>query len=136
LGVQPLVDAYHCEWKRVVDDPQQRKRFRQFVNTDETEPVIEFVHQREQTRPADWVPEVVSLEQIGLPNGKSLADYRAERADKTRWIQVGSVDDFPHDGGATIQYGKVQIAVFNFASRGEWYACQQMCPHKKAFVLC
>jgi NAD(P)H-dependent nitrite reductase small subunit len=29
----------------------------------------------------------------------------------------------------------VQIAVFNFASRGEWYACQNMCPHKKAFVL-
>jgi nitrite reductase (NADH) large subunit len=25
--------------------------------------------------------------------------------------------------------------VYNFASRGEWYASQQMCPHKKAFVL-
>ena len=29
----------------------------------------------------------------------------------------------------------MQIAVFNFTSRGAWYACQQMCPHKKAFVL-
>ncbi len=29
----------------------------------------------------------------------------------------------------------MQIAVFNFASRGEWYATQNMCPHKKAFVL-
>jgi nitrite reductase (NADH) large subunit len=29
----------------------------------------------------------------------------------------------------------VQIAVYNFASRGEWFASQQMCPHKKAFVL-
>ena len=45
------------------------------------------------------------------------------------------MQDFPHNGGATIKYGKVQIAVFNFTSRGEWYACQQMCPHKKAFVL-
>lgn len=34
-----------------------------------------------------------------------------------------------------IKYGKVQIAVFNFTSRGEWYACQNMCPHKNAFVL-
>ena len=25
--------------------------------------------------------------------------------------------------------------MFNFASRGEWYACQNMCPHKREFVL-
>jgi nitrite reductase/ring-hydroxylating ferredoxin subunit len=25
--------------------------------------------------------------------------------------------------------------VFNFDSRGEWYACQNMCPHKRDFVL-
>jgi NAD(P)H-dependent nitrite reductase small subunit len=25
--------------------------------------------------------------------------------------------------------------VFNFSSRGKWYASQNMCPHKKAFVL-
>ena len=43
--------------------------------------------------------------------------------------------DFPHDGGATIKYGKTQIAVFHFASRGEWYACQNMCPHRREFVL-
>jgi len=48
---------------------------------------------------------------------------------------VGNVSDFPIDGGATIQRGKVQIAVFNFTSRGEWYASQNMCPHRKAFVL-
>jgi NAD(P)H-dependent nitrite reductase small subunit len=34
-----------------------------------------------------------------------------------------------------VKVGKVQIAVFNFASRGQWYACQNMCPHKNAFVL-
>lgn len=52
-----------------------------------------------------------------------------------RWINVGTVDDFPKDGGSTIKYGDVQIAVYNFASRGQWYACQNMCPHKNAFVL-
>jgi nitrite reductase (NADH) small subunit len=31
--------------------------------------------------------------------------------------------------------GDQQIAVFNFRSRGEWYACQNMCPHKKDMVL-
>jgi NAD(P)H-dependent nitrite reductase small subunit len=48
---------------------------------------------------------------------------------------VGFADDFPIDGGATVKYGKSQIAVFNFSSRGQWYATQNMCPHKKAFVL-
>ena len=52
-----------------------------------------------------------------------------------RWVKVGQVSDFPKDGGAAIKYGKVQIAVFNIAGRGQWYACQNMCPHMNAFVL-
>jgi nitrite reductase (NADH) large subunit len=61
----------------------------------------------------------------------------ARRTDQPQpeWINVGNIADFPKDGGAAIKYGDVQIAVFNFTSRGEWYACQNMCPHKKAFVL-
>jgi nitrite reductase (NADH) large subunit len=133
--MQYLVDTYQCEWKRVVEDPQQRKRFRQFANSDDSEAGIEFVSQRDQRRPADWVPEVVSIEQIKMLDRQSIADYQAEQKSNQNWVRVGSVDDFPIDGGATIKYGKSQIAVFNFASRGQWYACQQMCPHKKAFVL-
>jgi nitrite reductase (NADH) large subunit len=126
-----LIETYQCEWARVVNDPEQRKRFRQFVNTDETESVIEIVSERGQHRPADWVSESESLAQLAeLP----IVDEEYELAER-RWVMVGQVDDFPFDGGATIKYGKVQIAVFNFTTRGEWYACQQMCPHKKAFVL-
>ena len=68
-------------------------------------------------------------------DGRTLGEHEAEQLEQTKWFQVGTVDDFPKDGGATIKYGKVQIAVFNFTTRGEWYATQQMCPHKKAFVL-
>jgi NAD(P)H-dependent nitrite reductase small subunit len=50
-------------------------------------------------------------------------------------MHVGKVWDFPHDGGATVKYGATQIAVFNFASRSEWYATQNMCPHRREFVL-
>lgn len=133
--MQAIVDTYHCEWKRVVDDPSQRKWFRQFVNTDETEPVIEVVSQRGQSRPGDWPSEAVSLEQIKMLDGRSLAEHEQEQLDQTKWFHVGCTSDFPLNGGATIKYGKVQIGVFHFASRGEWYACQQMCPHRKAFVL-
>ena len=34
-----------------------------------------------------------------------------------------------------MKVGGTQIAVFNLHSRGEWRACQNMCPHKNAFVL-
>lgn len=133
--MQHVVDTYQCEWKAVVDDPEKRKRFRQFVNTDETEPSIEFVSERGQQRPGDWPSESVSLEQITMLDGRTWDEHEQEKLNETRWVQVGAVSDFPPDGGATIKYGKVQIAVFNFTSRSEWYACQQMCPHKKAFVL-
>lgn len=128
--MQHLVDTYKCEWTEVVNDPERRRWFKQFVNSDETEPGIEFVTERNQRRPADWPKDGVKLEDVKLLNGKRLADTAGPR-----WVKVGVVDDFPHDGGAAIKYGDVQIAVFNFASRGQWYACQNMCPHKNAFVL-
>lgn len=132
--LQRLVDSYQCEWAAVVRDPEKRKRFEQFVNTDETEPTIEFVSQREQSRPADWPGEVVSLQQF-YHLDQIAKEQPAPSEEELRWVHVGSVSDFPVDGGATIKYGGVQIAVFNFTSRGEWYASQNMCPHKKAFVL-
>lgn len=130
--LQFLVDSYKCEWKEVVDDPVKRRLFTQFVNTDETEPTIEFVSERGQQRPADWPNDLVLLEQISLPSGKPL-----QPADEpeSQWVRVGQVADFPRDGGATVKYGGSQIAVFNFASRDEWYACQNMCPHKRDLVL-
>jgi len=130
--LQYLVDTYQCEWKAVVNDPVKRARFRQFVNTDETEPCIEFVSERGQQRPGDWPTDVVSLDQF-----QSQVDQQFGRPDESelRWVKVGTTDDFPIDGGATIKYGQSQIAIFNCTTRGEWYATQNMCPHKKAFVL-
>ncbi|MBM4075045.1 MAG: nitrite reductase large subunit, partial [Planctomycetes bacterium] len=130
--LQHLVDTYRCEWADVVNDPIKRARFSQFVNTDESEPCIEFVSQRGQSRPADWPDEFVSLQQFQMQTQEYMG---SSEVDDVRWVKVGTIDDFPNDGGATIKYGKTQIAVFNCASRGEWYATQNMCPHKKAFVL-
>jgi nitrite reductase (NADH) large subunit len=136
--LQQLVDTYQCEWTATVRDPEKRKRFRQFANTDETESCIEIISERGQQRPADWPGEVLSLDQFRMLDGRSLIAHQQDREnqlDTLRWVHVGSVTDFPADGGATIKYGRTQIAVFNFSSRGTWYACQNMCPHKKAFVL-
>ncbi len=122
--MQHLVDTYQCEWAEVVRDPERRRRFKQFMNTEETEPTIEFISERGQQRPTNWTTHFIPAEELGL---------RAGAAEE--WVTVGKTWDFPHDGGATIRYGATQIAVFNFASRGEWYACQNMCPHRREFVL-
>lgn len=33
--MQHVVDSYRCEWKEALEDPDKRKRFRSFVNSDE-----------------------------------------------------------------------------------------------------
>lgn len=51
------------------------------------------------------------------------------------WFKAARVEDFPANGGACIKYKDMQIAVFNFARRSEWYACQNLCPHKMQMIL-
>lgn len=55
--------------------------------------------------------------------------------DVTIWFLAGKTADFPADGGACIKYKNKQIAVINFERRNEWYACQNLCPHKMEMVL-
>ncbi len=133
--MQFLVDSYKCEWAEVVNDPQKRRLFKQFVNSDDTEPTIEFVHQREQKRPADWSTSFVPVEELTLRSHEVEAKEIPDSSSSFVWIPVGKVWDFPRDGGATVRHGHTQIAVFNFASKGEWYATQNMCPHRREFVL-
>ncbi|HZZ71228.1 MAG TPA: nitrite reductase large subunit NirB [Pirellulales bacterium] len=139
--MQHLVDTYQCEWTNVVNDPERRKWFKQFMNSEAAESSIEFVHERGQRRPADWPKDGVALADVTLPNGQKLADVAAaaepelEKEANRSWVKVGVVGDFPQDGGSAIKYGKSQLAVFNFSSRGQWYATQNRCPHKQAFVL-
>jgi len=51
------------------------------------------------------------------------------------WVRAAPVDAFPENGGACVRLGARQIAVFNLSRRGEWYACQNLCPHRKQMVL-
>jgi nitrite reductase (NADH) large subunit len=50
--MQHVVDTYACEWKSAVTDPETRKRFRQFVNSDQPDANVVFVEERGQIRPA------------------------------------------------------------------------------------
>jgi nitrite reductase (NADH) large subunit len=50
--MQHVVDTYACEWKAAISNPETRKRFRQFVNTDQPDSNVVFVTERGQIRPA------------------------------------------------------------------------------------
>jgi nitrite reductase (NADH) large subunit len=121
--MQALVDSYACEWAEVVRDPAKRMAFRHFANSSEGDSTVRLVAERGQRRPADW------------PAARPAAAVRRLPVVRRSWVKVGSVLDFPRDGGLAVKYGGVQVAVFNFASRGEWYATQNMCPHRQDMVL-
>ena len=50
--METVVGAYQCEWKTAIEDESSRKRFRQFVNSDESDKNVVFVQERAQIRPA------------------------------------------------------------------------------------
>jgi nitrite reductase (NADH) large subunit len=50
--MQHVVATYQCEWKTAVTDPETRKRFRSFVNSDQADENVLFVEERGQIRPA------------------------------------------------------------------------------------
>lgn len=51
------------------------------------------------------------------------------------WFKAARTTDFPENGGACVRYKDMQVAVFNFSRRNEWYACQNLCPHKMQMIL-
>lgn len=54
--MQLLVEAYKCEWKEVVENPELRKRFAHFVNAPKTkDPNAKFETMRDQIKAAEWV---------------------------------------------------------------------------------
>ncbi|MCD6061809.1 MAG: nitrite reductase, partial [Moraxellaceae bacterium] len=47
-----VVDTYQCEWKTTIENPEKLKRFRHFVNSNESDSNVVFVEERGQIRPA------------------------------------------------------------------------------------
>lgn len=58
-----------------------------------------------------------------------------ETLTETEWMLACYTDDVPENGGACVKHGDQQIAIYNFSRRGEWYATQNMCPHKQQMAL-
>jgi len=52
----------------------------------------------------------------------------------SEWLKVGLVSDMSVDSGVNFKHGDEQIAIFNFG-HDEWYASQNLCPHKEQMVM-
>ena len=50
-------------------------------------------------------------------------------------VYACKVQDVPSNGGVCVKIGEQQIALFHFTRRNEWYATQNLCPHKQQMVL-
>ncbi len=121
--MQRIVDTQHDEWAVTLGRPEQLARFRHFANAEAKDPVT-LITVRDQDKPALWLPEY------------PMPEIEPEELEGCRqWVELGSASSVPKDGGATFLYGRHQIAVFNFAHRNAWYACQNLCPHKQEMVL-
>lgn len=124
--MQDLVDGYFCEWTETVKNPERRKFFQQFANTDETVDTVEVVKERGQKRPAYWPKDAPTNE-----------DFKEHQWSSTSWQPMIKADYFsdehPQISSANVKRGDTQLAVFKI--KGKYYSTQQMCPHKRAFVL-
>jgi len=125
--MQRQVDTFECEWKRVVDSPELRRKFRQFVNVDDQKfGDLDWELTRKQKKIAlEDLPTIIGPAKIG----KDKAD------DKWRWVDVGTEEDFPKGGGAAVKVSNSELAVYNHVAVGKWYAAQNSCPHKQLQVL-
>ncbi len=50
--MQYNIDQYQCEWKTTIENPERLKRFKHFINSDESDDNLAYVAERGQVRPA------------------------------------------------------------------------------------
>ncbi|KAL6865801.1 Nitrite reductase [NAD(P)H] [Amphichorda felina] len=127
--MQELVDSFFDEWAEAIKTPAIAAKFKQFHNTDDNVENMETEEDRGQHRPVFWAKDSATEDFKGLRDRwSSLAWQPVIEAS-----HFDGADESPNGISATIKRGDTQLAVWRF--RGKFYATQQMCPHKRAFVL-
>lgn len=122
--MEELVGSYFCEWTEVLKSPERRRLFTQFANTDETQDTMEKIDERGQQRPTMW------------PKDSVKEDFRGTKWTGLSWQPLASSSQFTDaetGSSLAVKRGDTQLAIFKV--KGVYYATQQMCPHKRAFVL-
>ena len=122
--METLVGTFFCEWTEVINSPEKRAAFSQFGNTSDALDTMEKVDERGQQRPTYWAKD------------SARVDFRGTQWSSLTWqpmIESSLLPDTPTGSSANVKRGDTQLAIFKL--KGKYYASQQMCPHKRAFVL-
>lgn len=125
--MQEIVNSFFDEWAEAIASPELQKKFAQFNNTTETLQNMELEEDRGQLRPVYWPQESVK------------EDFRNTKWTSLSWQPIieashfKGADEMPNGISANVKRGDTQLAIFRV--KGKWLASQQMCPHKRAFVL-
>lgn len=123
--MEELVGSYFCEWREVIKNPMRRALFQQFANSSENiNDTVEPIEERGQQRPSYW------------PKDSVTEDFRGTKWSSLAWQPIVKAElfkDTPTGDSQAVKRGDTQLAVFKV--RGKYYCTQQMCPHKRAFVL-
>lgn len=125
--MEELVGTFFDEWAEAVKDPERAKQFKQFNNTEETVDNMEKELDRGQERPVYWAKD------------SAKEPFKDTKWTSLTWQPIINASHFqgaelaPSGISATIKRGDTQLAIFKV--KGKYYATQQMCPHKRAFVL-
>ncbi|KAI6581342.1 Nitrite reductase [NAD(P)H] [Pyricularia oryzae] len=128
-AMEELVDGFFDEWAEAIQDPAIAAKFRQFANTDDKLDNMEVEVERDQLRPVHWPKEAAKEDFKGLRS----------RWTETAWQPVmeasyfAEADGLPNGISAAIRRGDTQLALWRI--RGRYFLTQQMCPHKRAFIL-
>ncbi|GKT86389.1 nitrite reductase [Colletotrichum tofieldiae] len=127
--MQELVDSFFDEWAEAIKNPAIAAKFKQFDNTDETVDNMEVELDRDQPRPVYWAPDSAKEDFKGLRDRWSSTSWQP----MLQASHFSGADETPNGISATVKRGDTQLAVWRI--RGRYYATQQMCPHKRQFVL-
>lgn len=122
--MEDLIGTFFCEWTEVLKSPEKMKLFSQFANTEEGVDSMGKVEERGQERPAYWPKESVT------------EDFKGKQWSSLSWQPLAKAEQFTDSSTGSslaVKRGDTQLAIFKV--KGQYYASQQMCPHKRAFVL-
>src|SRR6478609_11050566 len=51
------------------------------------------------------------------------------------WVKACTTNSIPENEGGAVMIDNKQIAIFNSTATGEWFATDNMCPHKMQMIL-